>query len=1035
MRIVRFSLRRPVTVIMLVVSMLVLGGVSLPRLPQEMLPRMDFPFIGVFIPYPNSIPSQIEEEITRPVEEAVATLGGVRQIRSESGSDYMWVGMEFEWGRSIDVLRMEVREKIDQIRGDLPGDIDRINIFTFNSNDMPIMVGRISAPGTDLSGSYEVLQRKLIAPLERVDGVGQVGIDGVEPKTISIYLHLDRIKSHQVDVDRLFRVLREANLTLSVGRIRDGGTRYHLRAFSQMESPDDLGGLPIREDGLQLGDVATVLYDEPLLTYGRHLNKEPAVAFWIQKESGANVVDLCHRVNDRLEELTEDPALAGMDILFFFIQADEITNSINGLLQAGLIGSLLAVLVLYLFLRRLMTTLLVAIAIPFSLISTLSFLYLSGNTLNLLTMMGLMLAVGMLVDNAVVVLESIHRYQGREQDPRQAALRGAGEVGLAVTAATLTSIIVFAPITFATAQTGITHYLAVVGLTISVTLVFSLLVSLVLIPLLASRIPPPKRLSEARWITWLKGIYTRILHWSAIRHPKVTGLAIVPGILVLAIVAAKVIGIESDPEADVQQENLYIRYEFSDNMSYKMTRQVVDVVEDSLLVHKKELGIEQVYSWYADNEAATTLYFESRALRPGELRRIRKEVRETLPELAGVKLKLGGQDESNVSGATFVEVTIHGEDHRALAEIAAEVKRRFNLIDGMYDVSSDDTAGKQEIRLSLDPDLAGRYQVDPQTVANILNLTFRGAPLPDFKAGDGEIPMAILLTPEDRTHIENLLDLPVNILDGREITLASVADLDMVRGPETIRRNNQRTSVTISGLYESEDSGEIMDTVRGIMNGMQFPTGYGWNFGRSIREAQEEQQTMLVNILMALLAVGFVMAALFQSFVHPLVIMASLPFAAVGVIAMLLITGTPLTLMVFIGGVILVGIVVNNGIVLVDYINTLRREGMAREEAIIAGGRGRLRPILMTAATTILGLLPLAVGRVAVGDIMYRALAIAVIGGLSFSTLLTLLVMPTYYVLAERVAAHLRSIWINSRLSPIRWRGLRPRWRPALRER
>jgi HAE1 family hydrophobic/amphiphilic exporter-1 len=1019
-KLVRFSLNRPVTVVMLVLSMMVLGAVSATRLPLEFFPRMDFPFVGVWIPYPNSIPSQVEEEITRPVEEVLATLGGIRNIFSESGSDYSFAGVLFQWGEKVDVHRMEVREKIDAIRDELPDDIDMINILTFNSNDWPIMVGRISAKNTDLSGSFDVIQRKLIAPIERIEGVGQVEIDGVAPRTISIYLHLDRIKALRVDVNLIFQRLQEATLALSVGQIEDGGTRYNLRAISDMKRPEDLAEIPIREDGLKLGDVATVSYSEPLLTYGRHLNKEAAVAFWIQKESGANTVSVCRDIHNRLAELKQDPALAGMDILFFFDQSKQIENSITGLLQAGLIGSLLAVLVLYLFLRRILTTLLVAVAIPFSLISTLAVLYLTGRTLNILTMMGLMLAVGMLVDNAVVVLESITRYQDKEKNAKKAALGGASEVGMAVMAATFTSIIVFAPVTLSSSASGFLYYLAIVGFTISVTLLFSLLVSLILIPLMASRTPPPKRAGEPLWIRWLKGRYTRVLSWAALRHPILTGLAIVPAVFVLSIVGAKVGGLEFDIEADEQQDQIYIDYEFTDNMSYELTEGVVDVVEDTLLAHKEELNIDQVYSYYADNGAGTTIYFNKKTLSTREVKKIRNELREVLPDLAGVELNLGGSDDSNISGATSVSVSIHGEDHRLLSEIAQEVKRRFRLIPGMYDIQSDDTEGTEEVHLRLDPDRAGRFDVNPAFVASILNLTFRGAPLPEFKTEHREIDMAIQLQPEDRKRIESLLELPVNIIDGREITLGSVAELSMGRGPETIRREQQRTSVSVSGTYESDDSDEAMDHARHIMESLNLPTGYGWSFGRSIEEAQEDSSAVMINIVLALVCVFLLMAALFQSFVHPGVIITALPFAGVGVIAILMATSTPMSLMVMIGIVILVGVVVNNGIVLVHHINTLRQQGYSRDEALVKGSEERMRPILMTASTTILGLLPLAVGTVTVGDVMYKGLALAVMGGLGFSTLLTLLVMPTYYVIAERMASHLRTVWAMSRRSPIR---------------
>ncbi|MBU0741844.1 efflux RND transporter permease subunit, partial [bacterium] len=432
----RVSLRRPVTLAMVLLTMVVLGAVSVWKMPLDFLPRVEFPFIGVIVPYPNGIPSQVEKEIVLPIEEVLATLGGVRELSSYSDADQAFVGVEFDWGRDVNLLRMEVKEKIDQIRADLPGDVRDILLLTFDTNDIPIIEGRIAAKGRDLSESWDLLDQKIIAPLQRIPGVGRVNIDGVLPTQASIYLDFDKILEHNVDVSNLFRILGAANVELTIGTVTDEGLRYDVRTVSGLSSIDDLRELAIDTRGLRLQDVADVVYGAPALSYGRRLNGEPAVAFWIQKASGYNTVEVCRAIEDELARINLDPSLQGISSFSFFNQAEQITNSLKSLLQGGLLGSLLAVVVLYLFLRRLSMTAVVSVAIPLSLMGTAVFLYLSGRSLNILTMMGLMLGVGMLVDNAVVVLESIHRRQRTGAGPLSAAVRGTKEVGRAVVAST-----------------------------------------------------------------------------------------------------------------------------------------------------------------------------------------------------------------------------------------------------------------------------------------------------------------------------------------------------------------------------------------------------------------------------------------------------------------------------------------------------------------------------------------------------------------------------------------------------------------------
>jgi HAE1 family hydrophobic/amphiphilic exporter-1 len=403
------SLARPVTVLVVTAAVLVIGAVSIARLPLDFLPNMEFPFLGVLLPYPNSVPSQTERDLARPVEEVLATLGDVREVFSETDQDGAFVGVTFEFGRPVDILRLEVKEKMEQVRPLLPRDLEDYLVLTFNSNDIPIMVGRISARDWDLAGSYDLLEQRIVNPLRRIDGVGQVEVGGISPQEITVYLLLDRLIEYSVDAGRLFELLNANNVDLSVGRVMHGKQRLTVRALGQFRSIEDIGELRVTPSGVRLKDVAEIVLGEPEPSYFRRLNGEPAVAFSIQKASGANTVDVSRRVHRVLEEIQRDPALRGIDVVLFFDQAEEIRSSLVGLLESGMLGSVLAVGILLFFFRRFRSTLIASLAIPVSVIGTAVFLYLTHRSLNVLTMCGLMLAVGMLVDNAIVVLEAIHQ--------------------------------------------------------------------------------------------------------------------------------------------------------------------------------------------------------------------------------------------------------------------------------------------------------------------------------------------------------------------------------------------------------------------------------------------------------------------------------------------------------------------------------------------------------------------------------------------------------------------------------------------------
>ncbi len=998
------ALRRPVTLAMVLVSVILLGAVSILKLPLDFLPRVEFPFIAVYIPYQNGLPTENEKDIVRPIEEVLATLGGVREIRSFSDADAVQVGVNFEWGQDVNLLRMEVKERIDQIRSELPADIQQILLLTFNTNDIPIIEGRISAKGRDLSESWDLLDQKIIAPLQRIPGVGRVQIDGVNPTQASVYLLFDKIMEHDVDVSHLFAELQGANVELTVGKVTDDGLRYDVRTVSGLSGVEDLKELPISASGLKLKDVAEVLYGAPALSYGRILNEEPAIAFWVQKASGYNTVEVCRAVEEELARINDDPALAGINSFSFFNQADEITGSLKSLLQGGLFGSVLALAILYLFLRRLSMTLVVSVAIPISILGTTIFMFLSGSSLNVLSMMGLMLGVGMLVDNAVVVLEAIHRRQHMGASPVAAAARGTKEVGRAIVASTLTTIIVFAPIVLSKSD-ELAVWLGEVGVTISVTLIFSLLVSLTVIPALSIRLTrnaKDEKLEDARWLLVLKKHYLRVLSWTALKHPLVTVLVIMPLVLVITVGAMKLTNFKPDVEGEqgIQRKSLQVRFDFTDPVDKKTAKIYTERVSDYLETRRDDLGVRDLYAWYGADGAAVTLFFSEGVVTPDFYTEVREDLRTNLPEQAGLIYRFGG-DDGQESGAKSFSVTISGEETEYLEGFVEEAQRRLASIEGVADLKSDNDNGKSEIQIHVDPDQAGRFGISPQTISEIMSLTYRGMMLPRLQTGEKEIDMIVSLYPEDTESIENLALLTVGSVGQQSVQLGQVADFQFGKSPERIFRLDQKSGITITGTWDGEKLDEVLKKIRPLMDGMDLPLGYDWNFGSNIVRAQQQQNDMNINMILALACVFFVMASLFESLLYPLVVMGTVPFASLGVFWLMMATGTPFNMMAMIGIVILIGVVVNNGIVLIDHINNRRKEGLLLDQAIVEACGERLRPILMTAGTTILGLLPLAIFHGAnVGGAEYYPMARAISGGLASSTVLTLLVLPTYYRLS-----------------------------------
>ncbi|MGH9379478.1 MAG: efflux RND transporter permease subunit [Thermoanaerobaculia bacterium] len=1008
----RLAVNRPVTTAMLLVSVLVLGGIAAFRLPLAYLPEVDFPFVGVEIPYPNSNPQQIEREITKPVEEVLATLPGIKKLSSRSTADEASIFLEFDWGNELDVVRMLVSEKMDQVKRELPAGIGEIVIFSFNTSDIPVVQGRVSSRGVDLAASYELIEARILNRLRRVPGVARVTLGGVAPREIFIDLILDKVKLHNVDIGALITKLQGASGNLVLGQVDDSGLRFTARAVGQLVSVEQIRELRVDERGLKLADIAEINYEQPPLDHGRHLNRTYAVALEVFKESTANTVEVVESVMRVLEEdVGRDPLLRGINVFVWEDQGEIITDGIQGLLLAGLAGSLLAVFSLYFFLRRFDSTFIVSLSIPFSVIAACGILYFMGGTLNILSMMGLMLAVGMLVDNAVVVLESIDRRHRTEKSRHQAALDGARQVAVAVATSTLTTVIVFLPLLVGD-KTELGTWLKEIGVAITIALGCSLFTAMTLIPLMAPHVLGRRRSRPIAAVEWLEERYVRILRWTLSHRLATFGLLVL--VLAAGLVPFLTGMVEAAMFSGTRNERLFLNYEFADFTYKGDVERVIDRVETFLTNRKQEYGIESLYSYWEENSAFTTLTLQRRDLDDDEIKELRQRVRDELPVIPGVRLVFDDDSESGGS-STFFAVKFFGQDTGLLEGFATEAARRLETVEGVQDVRTPFQSAQREIEVTINRDKAARLGLAAGDLADVFSFTLGSLRLPRFNAGEREVDTWLGLRLEDRENLQDLKAIPVGGGEGRApVLLGDIASFRVVPRPKEIVRENRKVRIEVRGTYEGDDWESAKTEIEGLMNAFDMPPGTSWGWNDRIIEQEGESEQMMVNLLLALILVYIVMASLFESLAQPFAILASILFALPGIAWGLALTGTKFNIMAQIGILILMGIVVNNGIVLLDQVNRLRRSGLARDEAIFQAGRERLRPILMTAVTTILGLLPLALRGPNAAGIFYYPLARTVMGGLFTSSLLTLLALPYIMIGVEAVAAWLRRIWRTS---------------------
>lgn len=997
MTLAELSLKRPVTAIMFFVSMVAIGLIAAMRLPLEQFPDIEVPFLFVDVPYPGSTPAEVERVLARPIEEALSTLSGVERMQSTSRADGLQIFMRFKWGNSVAVKAVEAREKIDAIRKELPSDLQRYHVLKFSTSDNPIFALRISSD-RDLSNSYELLDRKLKRPIERIAGVARVQIQGVAPPEVQIELSSDRLTASGINLDELYKNLAAANFSISAGQIRDGVARYRVQPDGEWKSLDDIRAIVVSDKGLKLGDIANITLRPERLDYMRHLDLKPAIGVDIFKERNANLVDVGTAVMDFLAEVKQSPEMQGINVYALDDQAKGVTDSLSELAEAGVIGTVLSVFVLFYFLRDWTSTLMVSLAIPICFVMTLGCMYFFGITLNVLSMMGLLLAVGMLVDNAVVVVESIYQYREKYPDkPWYCAVQGTQVVGIAIAAGTFTSIVVFLPNIFGV-KNQISIFLTQVAVAMAIAHLASWLVAVSLIPMLSARIPAPKFIGRETFVTRLQRGYAAFVEWT-LKHRVVTMLGVV-----LLCVASAYPMMHTKTDMFESSEGRQLRLQYNLNGLYRLPElnKSIEQIERFLLAHKDEFEIKSVYSYFDERGGAMTNVLLTDV--KGAKRKaasIQEDIRKGLPKIPIGTVGFDGQRRGGNEG---LEISLIGDSMEQLHELADSVVPVLARVPGLRDVRTSDSDGDREVAVRVDREKAKSYGFSASEVANYVAIALRGVPLREFRHGDVEVPVWLRFQNSDTQSLADLSDYKLRRADGGLVPLLAMIDVETQEAASAIQRDARQTALPIAAnLAEGTTPDEARKAIEAAMKSVSLPPGYKWSFGRSFDEADEAGKQMAFNTLIALVLVYVVMCAMFESLLFPAAILTTFVFSVFGVYWLFWVTGTTFTIMASIGVLILMGVVVNNGIVMIVHINQLRHEGIRRTEALIRGARDRLRPILMTMGTAILGMIPLCLSttQMAGDGPAYFPMARAIAGGLIFSTLVTLLALPVIYALLD----------------------------------
>lgn len=996
MNLATFAVSRPVTISMFFLGMAMMGLFAGSRLALEEFPEMEIPFVGIGIPYPNATPEEVEENLAKPVEEALSLMSGVQQINTSSYQGYLWVSVLLDFTMDIAGKGIEAKDLIENTRNRLPESVRYIELRQADPNAEPMLNVMFTAPNLDKATAFERLDQEVKQRIERIQGVNSVELFGADERYVMISLNQFKLESLGLDMFSVRSRLQAENFFTSAGGVEVGLTEFRVRPVGQFNRLADIENLSFGSLGIKLRDFATVEFVPQDRADRRRVNGADSLGMSVFKKPEANLVAVAQAVEDELEAAFSEADLADIIVTPVDSAARGVITALSDLRDSGILGGFLSLVTLLLFIRRWRSSLVIAATVPLSLCATLGVMFFMGMTLNILSLVGLMLAVGLLVDNSVVASEAIDYRRRAGLSPKQASVAGVKDINMAITAGTLTTVIVFVP-SFMTDIQQVAVIQQNIAIPLCVSLLASLLIAQTLVPTAAARLIV-EDVAATPIIDRIARVYTRLISLT-LRH-RLIAFVLSCLVLLSSIWAYQQLDVNMNP--DSESPRLDLRFYMRGSVDIDGIESFVDELEDYLIVNKERFYIKDMFSRYdVDRGNISLVLYEDAPLSPKVIERM---IEAKLPVLPDVRVRFDGRHRGFGGGNNGLSLRLIGPSTDVLIEESERLIEVMETVDGLTNVRTNSESRRQEVVIRMKPEAAGLYNITARQIAQSVSTAFgiqlsRGLQQPNREY---EIWMG-LKDGRDAT-LTDLRNLPLLAPGGDRVALTTVADLEIRSSLRSIRRENRETEVQVQfDLSEGTTPDQASALVEALMEDYQLPPGYRSEQGPGFSIDIEMAQEMLINILFAILLIYMLMAALFESVLFPIAILVSIGFSVVGVFWFLLLTGTTFTAMASTGMLLLAGIVVNNGIVLLSRIIQLRDAGVPRLEAILESGRHRLRPILMTVCTTVAGLLPLALGDVRVGGLgpSYFPMARTIIGGLVFSTLITLVVLPLIYVLLD----------------------------------
>ena len=1021
MSIYKSAVNNPITTLMIFVAIIVMGIYSLVQIPVDLYPEINPPYISVMTTYAGANAADIETNITKPIEDALNSVDKLKEVTSVSYDNLSIVSLEFEWEANLDEAMNDIRDVIDRVFNYLPDDCDRPAIFKFSTSMMPIMFYAITAEES-YPGLEKIIDERIITPLNRVDGIGSISTVGTPKRMIYVDMDPNKLNAYNITLEQIGNVITAENLNMPSGNVKMGKMDYQLRVEGEFTESDQLKGLIVGNYGgkpLYLKDIAEVRDTLKDRSLEERINGKQGMRMFVMKQSGANTVRIAKEVKKRLTVL-EKTLPPDVKIDPIFDTSDFIRGSINNLSQTLMWALLFVILVVLFFLGRWRATFIIVLTIPISLIVSFIYLYITGNSINVISLSSLSIAIGMVVDDAIVVLENITKHIERGSSPREAAIYATNEVWLAVIVTTLVIVAVFFPLTLVGGMTGVMF--KQLGWIVTITVCTSTATAISLTPMLSSKLLRlrPKKEKVRRFsyqntiekgLNYLDKFYEKSIRWS-LRHKLIVSLLALGVFIGSMIIAGKFVKTDFMPQSD--ESRLSVAIELQTGLRVEETSKIARKLEKIIKDRYPEITLVSTSSGADDEGGFFSLFTATGSNRINIVSRLKpvgERTRSVFEIAEDFRKQLDGFAEivnynvtttSGMSGSdNTVNVEIYGYDFDITNKFAEEIKNHLSGVKGARDILISREQDKPELQVILDRQKLAELGLNSAMVSTFIRNRVQGYVASQYREEGDEYDILLRLEEDYRNSITDLEELAITTPTGSKVKLKELGEVKEFWSPPNIEHKRRQRIVSVSVKPIGVSLGELAANIKSELANMDIPQDITINIGGAYEDQAEGFMDILLLLVLSLVLVFIVMASQFESFAMPFVIMFSIPFAFTGVILALFITNTTLSLIAALGAVLLVGIVVKNGIVLVDYINLMRDRGYDLYEAIAISGHSRLRPVLMTAMTTILGMLPLALST-GEGSEIWTPMGITVIGGLVFSTIVTMIIVPVMYAIFSR---------------------------------